>query len=117
MFSREAPLTSPIKGSTQFAANFSQSGLRDHKGRSLKDLDLNQRLLKYPLSHLIYSEGFEALPERVKRLRIKAAGEVLTGRDTSAAFAHLTPDDRQAILEILQDTKPGFLNIPTNAGK
>lgn len=32
--------------------------------------------------------------------------EVLTGKDTSEAFAHLTATDRKAVLEILRDTLP-----------
>jgi hypothetical protein len=31
---------------------------------------------------------------------------VLTGRDTSATFAHLSREDRTAVLEILRDTLP-----------
>jgi hypothetical protein len=34
--------------------------------------------------------------------------EVLTGEDTSAAFAQISADDRKAILEILHETKPGY---------
>ena len=34
--------------------------------------------------------------------------EVLDGRDTSGKFKHLSPDDRRAIREILNDTLPGF---------
>ena len=37
-------------------------------------------------------------------LTIPAAG----GKDTSASFNHLSPADRKAILEILQETKPDF---------
>jgi hypothetical protein len=32
--------------------------------------------------------------------------EVLTGEDQTPPFAHLTPEDRRNILEILQATKP-----------
>jgi hypothetical protein len=35
--------------------------------------------------------------------------EVLSGKDTSPTYAKLTADDRQAILEILRDTKK---NLP-----
>jgi hypothetical protein len=36
---------------------------------------------------------------------------VLSGEDQSPAFAHLSPDDRAAILEILQGTKPDSLTL------
>jgi hypothetical protein len=32
----------------------------------------------------------------------------MIGTDKSRDFAHLSPTDRQAILEILQETKPGL---------
>jgi hypothetical protein len=34
--------------------------------------------------------------------------EVLSGRDTNPKFAHLSATDRQVILEILHETKPGL---------
>jgi hypothetical protein len=34
--------------------------------------------------------------------------EVLTGADTRLEFAHVSPSDCTAILEILRDTKPDF---------
>jgi len=33
-------------------------------------------------------------------------GEVLSGHDDSKKFAHLSAEERQAILEILRDTLP-----------
>ena len=39
---------------------------------------------------------------------LKPITQVLSGEDTSAAFAHLSRADRTAILEILLDTKPEF---------
>jgi hypothetical protein len=110
LFYREAKLDGPIEGSPEFAAEFAQGVPRDRKGRSLRDLDLNERLLKYPLSYLIYSKGFDGLPWNVKRYVARRLGEILTGKDNSREFAYLSPEDRQAILEILQDTKPGFLD-------
>ena len=46
------------------------------------------------------------LPPEVKELVLKRLHEVLTGKDTSEAFAHLTADDRAVVLEILRDTLP-----------
>ena len=42
----------------------------------------------------------------MKEHTLKRLHDVLTGRDTSAAFAHLTPADRRAVLEILRETLP-----------
>jgi hypothetical protein len=108
LFCDEAKLTDPITGVSGFAAEFSSRGPRDSKGRSLREFDLKHRLLKYPLSYLVYSESFEAMPAELKDYVNRRFREILTGQDTSADFAHLSADDRQAILEILHDTKPGF---------
>ena len=108
LFVNEAPLTGPVAGTTTFAAEFSARGPRDSLGRSLRDLDLNRRLLRYPLSYLIYSESFNALPAGVKGYVYRRLREVLTAKDSNKDFDHLTPTDRAAILEILEETKPDF---------
>jgi hypothetical protein len=60
------------------------------------------------LSFLVYSEGFDFLPAPARDYIYRRLGEILTGRDASAAFSNLAPSDRRAILEILQTTKPDF---------
>jgi hypothetical protein len=108
LFARETTLTSPVKGTSDFAAEFVKQGPRDQQGRSLRDLDLNHRLFRYPLSYMIYTESFDALPPVVKDRVYARLRDILTGADTSEEFAYLSAPDRQAILEILQDTKPDF---------
>ncbi|MBI3875322.1 MAG: hypothetical protein HY300_05070 [Verrucomicrobia bacterium] len=108
LFTEEAPLTSPIKGSSGFAKVFAAQGPRDHRGRSLRDFDLKTRLFKHPCSYLIYSEAFDAVPEQMKIVVYQRLFEILTGKDTSKDFQTLTPESRRAILEILADTKPGL---------
>jgi hypothetical protein len=56
------------------------------------------------------------LPNEIKEYVAKRMGEVLTGTDKSRDFAHLTPADRQAVLEILQETKPGLAGLWKPAG-
>lgn len=107
-FCDEFPLAAPIKGSSDFAEEFAAAGVRDPLGRSLRDLDLQTRLLRYPCSYLVYSESFLALPEpTLDYLRLRMT-EILLGEDTSEEFAHLSAEDRQSILEILQATHPLF---------
>ena len=108
LFVDAAPLTQPVTGTTKFAAEFSALGPRDSQGRSLHQLDLKTRLLRYPLSYLVYSKSFDALPQPAKTYIYQRFWEVLSGKDTSPSFKHLSPDDRKAILEILQETKPDF---------
>jgi hypothetical protein len=108
LFVNEAPLSGPMKGSSTFASEFSSRGPRDRHGRSLRDFNLKQRLFEYPMSYLIYSAGFDALPQLAKHYVYRRFREILSGEDQSPAFAHLSKSSRQAILEILQDTKPEF---------
>jgi len=50
----------------------------------------------------------DALPPVVKTYVYRRVREVLSGKGQRAEFTHLTPDLRQAISEILTETKPGF---------
>ena len=108
LFSEEAQLTESVTGTSGFAADFTSRGPRDSKGRSLREFDLKHRLLRYPMSYLIYSKSFDAMPAELKEYVERRFREVLTGQDTSPEFSHLSADDRKAIVEILHDTKPGF---------
>jgi len=105
LFADEALLDEPVRGSDDFKADFEAAGPRDNKGRSLRTLDLDRRLLRYPCSYMVYSKAFNALPAPAKRLIYQRLWQVLTGRDESPEFSRLTTEDRQAILEILLATK------------
>ena len=96
------------RGTSGFAERFGALGPRDHKGRSLRDLDLQHRLFRYPCSYMIYSEAFDALPQTARNAVYSRLLEVLSGEDTSAKYTHLSPSDRLAILEILRETKKGL---------
>jgi len=106
LFVDEAELPGPISGPAGFEKVFAATGPRDSKGRSLRDLDLKTRLMKYPCSYLIYSEQFDALPERAKDAIYARLWEILSGQDKSARYNVLTRADRQAIVDILNETKP-----------
>lgn len=106
LFVKEAPFDGAIKGRSGFAEQFVAAGPRDRKSRSLRDLDLERRLFRYPLSYLVYSESFNALPDIVKQHVYQRLRQVLRGDDP--AITHIAESDRQAILEILEETKPDF---------
>lgn len=112
LFADEVPLTDPISGTSDFGGKFSNLGIRDSKGRSLRDLDLKTRMLKHPCSYLIYSQAFDALPPTVMNCVRKKVGDVLFSGSSDDDFKRISPTDRQAILEILLETKPGFLLQP-----
>jgi len=112
LFADEAPLKGPIQGVSTFTQTFPQRGPRDRRGRSFRDFDLKRRLFRYPLSYMIYSRAFDALPDIIRERIYQRLCDVLTGKDQSPRFANLSKDDRSAILEILRDTKsnlPGYL--------
>lgn len=104
----EAELSDRVQGTSRFAEHFASLGARDSQGRSLRDLDLQRRLFRYPCSYLVDSQPFQALPEPLKHSLYQRLWDVLTGDDTSGKLARLSPTDRQAILEILRQTHPGL---------
>ena len=106
LFVDEAPLARPIEGSAGFAAAFAARGPRDSRGRSLRELDLDRRLMRYPCSYMIYTRAFDALPPPAKAGIYQRLWDVLAGRVTDAVYDRLAPADRAAIVEILIDTKP-----------
>jgi hypothetical protein len=111
LFADEFPLSSPVEGTSNFAAVFQDQGPRDMQGRSLRELDLQTRMFKYPCSYLIYSPAFDELPETVRRYVARRLHDILTGRDTSGEFEHLSSADCTAILQILSETKPELWDL------
>ena len=106
-FVDEAPLQDPVQGVSSFTRTFPQRGPRDRHGRSLRDFDLKRRLFRYPLSYMIYSEIFDAMPAPARDRVYQRLFDVLSGKDQSPKFAHISDADRSAILEIVRDTKAG----------
>ena len=117
LLTNETRLEAPVRGTSPFARKFAAAGARDSSGRSLRDLELNRRMFRYPCSFLIYSEAFDALPKIALDYFYRRLWDVLTGKDKDAAFATLTPSDREAILSILQQTKtnlPSYWHAPAS---
>jgi hypothetical protein len=104
LFVDESPLAG-VTGSSGFAESFSARGPRDSKGRSLRDLDLTQRLFKHPCSYMIYSEAFEQLPAAAKRAIYTRMWDVLSGAERAPKYARLSSTQRDGIVEILRETK------------
>jgi len=117
LFVDEAPLASDRNGaviSSVFAKAFAARGPRDRKGRSLRDLDLRTRLLRYPCSYMIYSPAFDELPAEAKEAIYERTWRVLSDPVSGPRYARITSADRRAILEILIDTKkdlPGYFHV------
>ncbi len=110
LFVDEPQLPTKIVGSSGFAEYFSAREPRDRRGRSLRELDLERRLFRYPCSYMIYTDAFDALPDVAKDAVYTRLWSVLSGQEPDTVYARLSQDDRQAIVEILRDTKS---DLPT----
>lgn len=111
LFCDEFALSDEVRGSTSFAEDFSARGIRDSKGRSLRDFDLQTRMFRYPCSYLIHSPAFAGLPDSVRSQVLGRLKDILTGDDPSEKYQHLTTEMRGEILEILSDTMPEFQEL------
>ena len=105
LFVDEAPLPGAVAGSSGFAEQFATAGPRDSQGRSLRQFDLHTRLMRYPCSYMIYSDVFDALPSTAKEAIYLRMWRVLSGADMDAKYSRLALRDRQAVVEILRETK------------
>ena len=93
LFGDAAPYTDAIHGNSGFDVWFQKQGPTDPKGHSLRELDLKTRLLRYPLSYLVYTPSFDALPDYARDYVYGRFAAALQGSDT---------------LQILIATKPAF---------
>jgi hypothetical protein len=108
LFIDEAPLPGPVHGTSGFAEKFAAQGPFDSHGRSLRQFDLHTRLLRYPCSYMIYTPAFASLPEQAKSAIYQRMWQVLSGAEKGTRYARLSLANRQAIVEILRETKPGL---------
>ncbi|HUF71696.1 MAG TPA: hypothetical protein VMR74_02235 [Gammaproteobacteria bacterium] len=99
-------LPAPIQGGSGFSESFQARGPFDLSGRSLRELDLDTRLFRYPMSYLIYSDAFAALPDGARRAVYARIREILTAVPGEDAFTSLTREDRAAVAQILRETLP-----------
>ena len=116
LFVDEPRLPAPVTSASGFAERFSALGPRDRKGRSLRELDLRTRVLKYPCSFLIYSPAFDALAAEARDAIYTRLAAVLAGADPAPRYRRLSPADRTAIAEILRDTKSDIAPFLVAAG-
>jgi hypothetical protein len=87
LFEGEAPLKEPIEGVSTFTKTFPQHG-------PLREFDLKTRLFKYPVSYMIYSPLFEALPGQIrKQIRTKI-------------LSRLSEEDRRTVVDLWRKTDP-----------
>ena len=105
LFVDEAPPPGHVVPPAALVNRMAAAGPRDRQGRSLRDLDFERRLLRYPCSYMIYAPAFDRLPALAKDAVYQRLGAVLAGAQHEAKYAHLSAADRSAIVAILRDTK------------
>jgi hypothetical protein len=105
LFAREAPLAAEIEPLPAFSGYLAARTPADRRGRSLGELELTTRLLRYPCSYVVYAPAFDALPTAAKHAVYRRMFAVLSGKAQGPGYAHLTPAVRRAIREILRETK------------
>lgn len=110
VYADHAPLPPGVEGGSAFAEKFASAGPRDSKGRSLRDFDgtfnWEPQLMRYRCSYMIYSEAFDALPEATRAAVYRRMWQTLTEKTTT--------EDRDAVTEILRETKkglPGYFQV------
>jgi hypothetical protein len=108
LFGDAVPYIDTIRGNSGFAGWFQKQGIKDAQGRSLRDLDLQTRLFRYPLSYLVYTPSFDALPDYARDYVFGRFAAVLQGRDMTASYAFMSAADRRDTLQVLTATKPAF---------
>ena len=102
----------PLQGESTFAAAFREAGIRDAEGRSLRQLNLEGRLMEYRCSYLIYSSVFAGLPPDAFREVLSQMRQVLDGSTPDPSLRHLPLEERVAIDQILQNTFPPWNGAP-----
>lgn len=108
LMSGEIRLSEPVLGTSNFAKEFTARGKRDSKARSLRELDLQDRVFKYRCSYLIDSPAFDSLPDQVRGRIYDRLVDVLVDGETSKEYQHLLSHDRAVVTEILKELKPEF---------
>ncbi len=108
LFADETPLTAPVSGDPRFVEQFMSRAIEDPSGRSLRDLDRRSRLFRYPLSYVVYSPAFDAMPRAAREAVYRRIAALLRGAPNDSVVARLRPDERAAIVEIFAATKKEF---------
>lgn len=109
LFADEAPLPKGgIEGDLGFVEQFLAARKTDSMNRSLKDLNLDNRLLKYRCSYMIYSAAFRGLPEGFRQQVYRRIQEALDTQNPDPDYRYLPNAEKKAIAAILHETIPDF---------
>ena len=106
-FADEAPMSGePVAGGDDYLKTFQANRRETANGRSLKDLDMTDRLLKYRVSWMIYSKAFDGMPLAARQEVYHQLHTILTAPTAPEGYEHLEPEEKKALYDILRETKP-----------
>lgn len=100
----EAPLQGPVRGIGGYTEKYRSQGPTDASGRSLRELDLNQRVFRWGVSPLVYTRTFQQLPDPLRRDVQNRMNALLDGSAPWPETCVRSAEDRQTALAILRDT-------------
>jgi hypothetical protein len=108
----EPKLDAPVSGTSNFRSVFQSQPPKTKTGSSLRELDLQERLFRYPLSFLIYTPEFQSLPEEIMQpIRARLISE-LSDFDNGGKTDGLVPAAlRPEIRKIVGETLPTWLEF------
>ncbi len=106
LFRNAAALPAGVAGDDKFKEAFLRGAPRDSVGRSLRDLQLRDRIFEHRCSYLVYSESFRDLPEMLKVRVLEKLRSALQSRDAKDRYAYLPAEEKERIYEILLATLP-----------
>ena len=109
LFADEASIGGkPTRGDGVFVKSFLSRRVADSKGRSLRDFNLEDRIFQYRCSYMIRSRSFSGLPTALRKSIFRRLHEVLASKIALKDYDYFLPGERSVILEILNETLPGF---------
>jgi hypothetical protein len=108
LFAGEAPPSVVLTPRPGFAERLAATVPKDRRGRSFADLDLVDRLLRYPCSYMVYSAAFDGLAPDVRQAVYRRMIDTLSRSDAPGMRSRESAGNRRAVLEILRDTRPDF---------
>ncbi|MDB6135990.1 MAG: hypothetical protein JWM59_4233 [Verrucomicrobiales bacterium] len=113
LFRDEVPLPAGgVAGEPAFLKDFTGTGrLADSEGRSLRDLDLKNRMLRHRCSYMIHSPVFTGLPPDMKSRVFARMRRALDPAVPDGDYAYLGAGEKTAIRSILKAT---LKDLPTD---
>ena len=106
VLAEETALENVVPGSPEFVRRFESRGPDDPAVRSLRKLNLRDRLFEHRLSYLFCTRTFAALPKDVKTRIARQMQDLLTVKSPPDGSGKLPAGQRAAILDLLRATRP-----------